>query len=73
MVWEQDILVVLPGLGKPRRVLLQVPQQVWKLWKNRGLMSGDIRVLFSSPLTLLSEFLVLFASLRSTKHKIIAE
>jgi hypothetical protein len=42
--------VVPPGLGKSRRVLLQVPQQVWKLWKNRRLMSGDIRVLFLSPL-----------------------
>jgi hypothetical protein len=41
-------LLLPPGLGKSDRLLWQVPEQVWGLWKNGELVSKDIHVLMSA-------------------------
>jgi hypothetical protein len=39
-------LIALPGVGKSHRTLWQVPEKVWKLWKNIGLSYERIRMPF---------------------------
>jgi hypothetical protein len=44
-------LLLLPGLEKCQRVMTSAWTGLETMWKNRGLMSKDIRMLFLSPLT----------------------
>jgi hypothetical protein len=47
--WLWEDVFYHQGLEKSHLILWQVLEQVWKLWKNRGLMSKDVRILFLSP------------------------